>query len=229
MDADDPVPVLTAFQIKVAHVFFSLPSAQGFLLTGGAALVAQQLSARPTQDLDFLTIRGGDVPAARDEFESAATDRGWTVTRIRDEPQFCRLQVHGPEDLLIDLLVDAPPNQPSAESPLGPTLGPEDLAGRKLLALFDRAAPRDFVDVYTLARRYGRDLLLNRAAAVDLGFDRAQLAGMIALLDRYSDQDLPLPAEQVPALRDYFLDWRSALTASSKSTDNETPPRCAPS
>lgn len=88
------------------------------------------------------------MPAARDEFGATAATGGWTVTRIRDEPQFCRLQVHGPEDLLVDLLVDAPPNQPSAASVLGPTLGREDLAGRKLPALFDRAAPRDFVDVY---------------------------------------------------------------------------------
>jgi len=211
VSAEDPSGALTAFQIEVARVFFSLPSARGFLLTGGAALLAQHLSARPTHDLDFLTTRGSDVATARDEFEVAAATRGWTVTRIRDEPQFCRLQVHGPEDLLVDLLVDAPPSQPSAASALGPTLGREDLAGRKLLALFDRAAPRDFVDVYVLARRYGRDLLLDRAAAVDLGFDLAQLAGMIAMLDRYTDDDMPIPAEDAPALRDYFRDWRSAL------------------
>jgi hypothetical protein len=46
-----------------------------------------------------------------------------------------------------------------------------------------------------LARRYGRELLIDRAAAVDLGFDLAQLAGMIAMLDRYTDDDLPIPAE----------------------------------
>ena len=213
MATDEPAAALTAFQFEVAGVFFSLPAARGFVLTGGAALVAQQLSARPTQDLDFLTSRGGDVPVARDEFEAAATDRGWTVTRIRDEPQFCRLQVHGAEDLLVDLLVDAPPSQPSAASVLGPTLGLEDLAGRKLLALFDRAAARDFVDVYVLAQRFGRKLLADRAAEVDLGFDRGQLAGMMAMLDRYTDEDLPLPAGEVAALRGYFRDWRTALTA----------------
>lgn len=223
MGSAGPAEALTAFQIEVAQVFFSLPAAQGFLLTGGAALVAQHLSTRPTQDLDFLTTRGGDVPLARDEFEAAATARGWTVTRIRDEPQFCRLQVHGADDLLVDLVVDAPPRQPSADSVLGPTLGLEDLAGRKLLALFDRAAPRDFVDVYVLAQRYGRDLLLERAAAVDLGFDRIQLAGMIAMLDRYTDEDLPVPAEQVPALRQYFRDWGNALTGSTPGVGDDIP------
>lgn len=223
MDADDPTAALTAFQIEVAAVFFSLPTARGFVLTGGAALLAQRLSDRPTQDLDFLTSRGGDVPVVRDEFESAATARGWTVTRIRDEPQFCRLQVHGAQDLLVDLIVDAPPNQPIAASVLGPTLGLEDLAGRKLLALFDRAAARDFVDVYVLAQQFGRQLLLDRAAAVDLGFDRVQLAGMMAMLDRYTDEDLPVPAEQITVLRDYFRDWRTALTASPDDEGSRPP------
>jgi hypothetical protein len=37
------------------------------------------------------------------------------------------------------------------------------------------------VDGYELAQRYGRELLIDRAAAVDLGFDMVQLAGMIAM------------------------------------------------
>ena len=33
--------LLTPFQLEVARLFFSLPAAQGFLLAGGAALLAQ--------------------------------------------------------------------------------------------------------------------------------------------------------------------------------------------
>jgi hypothetical protein len=35
-----------------------------------------------------------------------------------------------------------------------------------LLALFDRAAAPDFVDVYLLAQRFPKDLLLARAAEI---------------------------------------------------------------
>jgi hypothetical protein len=38
-----------------------------------------------------------------------------------------------------------------------------------LLALFDRAAGRDFADVRLLARRFGKDVLLARAAQIDAG------------------------------------------------------------
>lgn len=63
---------LTPFQIAVAELFFSLPESDGFLLAGGAALVAQNLTTRPTQDLDLFTRVGrGSVSAARDAHKTA--------------------------------------------------------------------------------------------------------------------------------------------------------------
>jgi hypothetical protein len=53
--------------------------------------------------------------------------------------------------------VDAPPGHPGSVTIAGPTFDPEELAGRKLLAPFDRAAARDFVDIYLLAQRFPRN------------------------------------------------------------------------
>lgn len=50
---------LTPFQVTVATLFFSLPESDGFLLAGGAALAAQNLTSRPTQDLDLFTRAAG--------------------------------------------------------------------------------------------------------------------------------------------------------------------------
>ena len=55
MAADDGVPDLSTFQLEVARLFFALPDSRGFLLAGGAALLAQHLTSRPTEDLDFFT------------------------------------------------------------------------------------------------------------------------------------------------------------------------------
>ena len=71
-------PELTAFQLEVTRLFFRLPESKGFLLAGGAALLAQHLTTRPTEDLDFFTAaERGHVPAARDALESATRQRGW--------------------------------------------------------------------------------------------------------------------------------------------------------
>lgn len=189
---------MTEFQVLVTQVFFSLPEACGFLLAGGAALLAQGLTDRPTQDLDFFTHpEGGEVPTARDALEAAAAALGWTVERIHDSPTCCRLLVRGTEDLIVDLAVDSPPSQPATASILGPTYAPEELAGRKLLALFDRAAARDFVDVFVLADRYGKQVLLEQALAIDAGFDHDVLSQAFATLGRYTDADLQVPADQV--------------------------------
>jgi hypothetical protein len=63
---------LSVFQLEVARLFFALAASQGFLLAGGAALLAQRLTARPTEDLDFRTAtERGHALAARDALYAA--------------------------------------------------------------------------------------------------------------------------------------------------------------
>ena len=195
----EKVPLaLTRFQIEVAQLFFSLPAAQGFLLAGGAALVAQHLTSRPTHDLDFFTQVGAtSVPDARDAIENAARERGWTIERVRDEAIFCRLIVHGNDDLLVDLALDSPPEHPATASLLGPTFAPQERLLQRLYARDDGwvlkgaaallarevsvRATRD-VDLYRRAGLVEAEAALREALALDLGTD--------ALLNAHS----PTPA-----------------------------------
>jgi len=155
------------------------------------------------------------VPGVCDAFEAAVLGNGWTVQRIRDSETFCRLLVTGEEELLVDLAVDSPPNSPPAASAVGPTFGLEELAGRKVIALFDRAEARDFADVYVLAQRYDPELLLQRAGEIDGGFDRGVFATMLGSLDRFTDSDIPVPPNSVTELRTFFWRWASQLRGPS--------------
>ena len=195
MAAGDRKLDLSAFQLEVARLFFALPASRGFLLAGGAALLAQHLTARPTEDLDFFTaLDDGHVLAARDALEAAARQRGWSAQRIHDSDTFCRMIIRSADPgVLVDLAVHAPPDLPASATRAGPTLAPEELAGHEPLALFDRAAARDFADVYVLAHRFGKDVLLARAAQIDAGFDANVLADMFATLDRFTDAEIPVP------------------------------------
>jgi hypothetical protein len=216
MAAGGDEPNLSAFQLQVARLFFALPASQGFLLAGGAALLAQHLTARPTEDLDFFTApERGHVLAARDALEAAAREQGWSAQRIHDSDTFCRMVIRSADaGVLIDLAVSAPPDLPASATPAGPTLAPEELAGHKLLALFDRAAARDFADVYVLAHRFGKDVLLARATQIDPGFDVNVLADMIATLDRFTDDEIPVPdSSSIAELRAFYATWRSELSA----------------
>lgn len=204
---------LTEFQQELATIFFALPEADGYLLAGGAALVASELTARPTRDLDMFThAPATSVTAGRDALIRETTARGWTMTTIHDWPTFCRLVIHGPEDLLIDLALDSPPAVPPTVTVLGPTLTPLELAARKLLALFGRAEARDFADVYVLAQRFDTRELLTLAAQIDPGFDEPVLAQMLATLSRFGDDEIPIHPASTRALREFFDNWARELT-----------------
>jgi hypothetical protein len=64
---------LTDLQVEVLQVFFSLPESEGFMLAGGAGLVAVGLSERRTEDLDLFTTRVS-VELAADALEAAMLD-----------------------------------------------------------------------------------------------------------------------------------------------------------
>ncbi len=86
---------MTSFQIEIARAFFDLPQSAGFLLAGGAALAAQGLTSRPTQDLDLFTApgRGVVLDALTALSESSATARGWSVRRVKVAETFARVVV----------------------------------------------------------------------------------------------------------------------------------------
>ena len=96
---------------------------------------------------------------------------------------------------------------------VGPTFDPEELAGRKLVALFDRAEARDFADVFVLAQRFGKEVLMQRAGEADFGFDRGVLSTMMLTIARFNDDELPLPPEMAGEVRQFFHDWARELAS----------------
>lgn len=200
---------LTAFQTGVAQAFFSLAASSGFRLAGGAALLALRLSDRKTRDLDLFTDRTTVEPAMT-AFVEEATRRGWAVQVVRRSATFCQMMVTGDDEgVLVDLAVDAPALLPAVATEVGTTYDPEEIAGQKTLALFNRAAERDFVDVRALVEQFGSELLLDRAREIDSGFDPHVLAEMIDMLARFTDDELP--TDQPDELRAFFAEWAVAL------------------
>ena len=174
------MPALTDFQLKVTRLFFSLPASKGFLLAGGAALLAQHLTTRPTEDLDFFTAPDrGHMPATRwkpQHGNGAGSSSASTTANI--------LPARHPERH----------SQSSDRSRRGYATGLPCLFHRRQAHAGSRGTRRaqaarairpgrgtgDFADVRLLARRFGKDVLLARAAQIDTGFDIGTLAGMIA-------------------------------------------------
>jgi predicted nucleotidyltransferase component of viral defense system len=206
------VTELSGFQQEIARLFFSLQSSQGFVLAGGGALLASGLSTRPTQDLDFFGSPGQvSVSRALDQFLDAIEQQNWDYELLSHANDFARVRVIGSAELVVDLAIDVAPKFPVAQTLVGPVFSPLELAGRKLLALFDRAEARDFVDVYVLSKKFGNQKIFDAATQIEVSLNKPILARMMNALDRFSDDELPIDHSEVGALRKYFANWANEL------------------
>lgn len=183
------------------------------MLAGGAALVATGLTDRPTNDIDLFgaDLAQGIAPPA-DALEAACVEHGWTIERVRDTATFRRLIVRrAADELLVDLAIDSPPLGTPTVTAFGPTYPPEELAARKVLALFDRAEARDFVDVHTLSEHFELDHLAELAGQLDRGFTDGLLAEALASHQRFTDGELEELVADPPELRAFADRWRNRL------------------
>lgn len=205
---------LSPFQRLVARAFFDLPESQGFLLAGGGALLATGLTTRPTSDLDFFgSSQLAPLREVVDGFVTHSERRGWSVTEIQFSDSFARLVVTDDESLVVDIGIDSPAIAPVYQSEVGPTFALDELAGRKLLALFDRAEARDFADIYALRTTFEKSTLLARASELDDGFDVAMFAMMIRAVRRFAPEDFHPVEDEFPAIALYFFEWADEISA----------------
>jgi hypothetical protein len=206
------VTELSGFQQEIARLFFSLQSSQGFVLAGGGALLASGLSIRPTQDLDFFGSPGQvSVSLALDQFLDAIQQQNWEYELLGHANDFARVRIIGSTELIVDLAIDVAPRFPIAQTPIGPVFSPLELAGRKLLALFDRAEARDFVDVYVLSKKFGNQKVFDAATQIEVSLNKQVLARMMNALQRFSDDELPIDHSEVGTIRKYFANWAKEL------------------
>ena len=205
---------LSHSQLDVAAAFFALSESEGFVVVGGAALLALRLIDRPTEDLDFFTDDPTRISDAATALIATAGRNGWPVRIVRSTATFHRMELTvDRETVRVDIAVDSSPRRETVTASIGPTLDPIELAGRKLLALFDRAAPRDFADVHRLSQRFDRTAILDMAREIDPGLDLAYLAHALDRAATISDRDFPAEADEIERLRAWAADWARSIRA----------------
>ncbi len=88
----------------------------------------------------------------------------------------------------------------------------DELAADKLLALFDRAQARDFIDVQALVERVGLRRMCELAAEKDHGFSPDLLFDMLGSLGRFGAEDLGIDDGGRHALIRSVDQWRQVLS-----------------
>ena len=200
--------LLSPLQEAVARLVAALPEAQDFVLAGGAALISRGSVARSTQDLDFFGLEPAAVDRLLPAALSALRTAGFEADVARSAPGFARLTVVGLGGRTeLDLAADARLLTPEV-GPLGPTLASEELAVDKVLAVFGRAEPRDFVDLAAMEPVYGLDRLFALAKEKDHGFDVTVFVDMVVRFTRLRPVEFGLDEDGYQRLSDQVERWR---------------------
>jgi len=202
--------MLTDAQKEILKVFAETEGASEFYLTGGTALAAFYLHHRYSEDLDLFTGKEDLVPITSRAFERNLEREGFALEVLLRTSSFVRLLISkGGGKVKVEIAQDTPYRlAPVVRTEYGVNVDSlEDIAANKMLALFGRAEPRDFVDVYFLVKEYfDFPKLLEMAGRKDTGFDEYWLA--IALRQIEDMEELPV-AMRAPfdfdAMKTFFL------------------------
>jgi predicted nucleotidyltransferase component of viral defense system len=93
---------------------------------------------------------------------------------------------------------------------VGPVLDLDDLAGWKLVALLNRAEPRDYVDTAAALDHYTVEQLISLAKRLDPGLEDRDFADAGRRLDRMPDRVFAvykLSQQDIARLRERFAGW----------------------
>ena len=181
--------LLTPLQRRLLREIGQSLLREEFFLTGGTALAALYLHHRYSVDLDLFTENPTAVAQVPPIMQEIASRLGLEITFTRTLGTFLEAFVASPdgERVEFDFAQDTPYR-------LEPTrLDPEldlwvdnatDIACNKLSALFDRAEPKDFVDVYFIVRELlPFDQLVRLARQKHVGMDDYWLAMALAQVE----------------------------------------------
>jgi hypothetical protein len=207
-----------AFHQRLARIGLEAAERYGFALAGGYAVQAAGFLQRPSEDVDLFTIwdRRGEFDTAADAIVAAYRGAGLRVEAERRHDTFLRLTVSdGEQTAKVELGIDLRTNEPVRIS-IGPVLHPDDAVANKIMALYERALARDFIDIDAVLRsgRYDEAALLRLAERSDITFDRAVFADALAVVEQLDDDDFAqygVGGAQLAELRQRFARWRAQL------------------
>ncbi|MFC0861553.1 nucleotidyl transferase AbiEii/AbiGii toxin family protein [Sphaerimonospora cavernae] len=203
----------------LARIGLELAARYGFVLGGGHAVQLHGFGARPSEDIDLFTPWRGTPEQVEQLVVDAYRREGFQVDVRLRTPDLVQMEV---SDAAGHSCKVDPGVFWQARSPvmleIGPVLHPDDAVAGKMDALFNRWAPRDFLDIDAILSSgcYTTEQLLAVAEEHNPGFDRPMFAEAISYLDRVPDRDFltyGVTSERIETMRKRFNEWQRGLSA----------------
>ena len=204
--------VLTHLQRRVWRALAALPQADTFALGGGAAMITLGLVERETTDLDLFGTKPEHLDRLGTVVDDALREQGFDVDRIRTTAALVRLQVRSADGSVTVDLGYIHPRFATVQTPDGQVASPQDLAADKLLAMWNRSEPRDYIDVHALAQRFSLDEMCRLAAQKDTGFRRDLLPYGLVPFDGLPRRRFDIDDDAYEQLKDWVHSTYDAVT-----------------
>lgn len=209
--------ILTPTQKKFLVAFFAYFPQQKFFLTGGTALAEYYLKHRLSEDLDlFTTDQSVDFASVSAQMNKLITELNFKIEHQVSAPAFLQfiLQVWGKDTLKIDIVKDVPIHFgeiKKIDQVYVDSL--ENIAVGKLLAIFGRTVPKDFIDLYFLLKKEGLSFkrLFELSKKKDLGLNEFYLAEMLHQVSNFKDFPKTLKPFNKKSLVKFYLDLSDKL------------------
>lgn len=152
----EKVTILTPRQKKLLEFFAHSKLAKQYYLTGGTALAAFHLKHRLSEDLDFFAKTAAPLETVEEFCLDATAKLGLktpTLTRLYDRRIF--IFPTETEGLKIEF-TEYPYNQLNPMATIGGVNvdSLRDIAANKIMAIFDRFEPKDYVDLAILLENF---------------------------------------------------------------------------
>lgn len=209
--------ILTSEQKKFLELFFSYFPKQNFFLTGGTALAQYYLKHRLSEDLDiFTTDQNVDFAVVSSQMNELINQLHLEIEHQVSAPAFLQfiLKDRWGYTLKIDIVKDVPVHFGKIRKVgLFYIDSLENIAVGKLLAIFGRTAPKDFIDVYFLFKKKKIDFkkIFELAKKKDLGLNEFYLAEMFYQVSKIKDFPKTLKPFNKKGLVKFFMELSDKL------------------
>ncbi|GFP32767.1 hypothetical protein HKBW3S42_01073, partial [Candidatus Hakubella thermalkaliphila] len=160
---------LTELQQEIINTLNGLEESKELYFTGGSALSAYYLHHRLSEDLDFFTPAEDMIQLISRKLLQSLEKKGIKKSFVE------MITSRGSESMKIQIALDSPYRLERTKEIDGVRVDSLiDIAAGKLLALFGRAAERDFVDIYFLIKEgyFNLDELIKKASEKDPAMDK---------------------------------------------------------
>lgn len=152
----EKITILTPLQKKLLDLFADSELAKQYYLTGGTALAGFHLKHRISEDLDFFAKTAAPLETVEKFCLNATAKLGLktpTLTRLYDRRIF--IFPLEKEELKIEF-TEYPYTQLDAMTTIGKIHidSIRDIAANKIMAIFDRFEPKDYVDLAVLLKKF---------------------------------------------------------------------------